>query len=67
MASGESQQFPVIELERLRAYRQEPVESLGRQLPRQKWHRSRNICTTSLSRAPVGALLLQIGFDPQPS
>ena len=31
---GREQQFPVIKLERLRAYRQEPVESTGRRLPR---------------------------------
>jgi hypothetical protein len=35
-----AQQFPVIELERLRAYWQEPVESTGRGVLLQKSHRS---------------------------
>jgi hypothetical protein len=61
----EVQQFPVIELERLRAYRQEPVESTGRRFLLQKSHGSRSTWATDPKRAPVG-VLLQPGFDPQP-
>jgi hypothetical protein len=49
-----TQQFPVIELERLRASRQEPVERAGRRFPRQRSPRSGSPGATDLSRAPGG-------------